>query len=100
MSQSGWQRKGAVSYFLGLIASKLVLWSLTQLWWIQHFDSFLRAMGLPVVGRRPALIVQTGGKYLVIESKGRTNGYDSATLQSALQAKGMDIRIGVPDYYV
>lgn len=34
--------KAAVSYFLGLIATKIVIASTAGLWWVQHFDSYLR----------------------------------------------------------
>lgn len=77
--------KGAVSYYLGLIAAKLLaerLLGAVQVW---HYDSYRPLLTNPGrLSTRPDLLAESiSGDRFLIEAKGRTNGYASALVASA-----------------
>ena len=78
--------KGAVSYFLGLTASKLFAERCLQVPWLLHLDVYRARLGAVLrPGRsKPDLIGRdSNGNWVVVESKGRTNGFDEDALAKA-----------------
>ena len=78
--------KGAVSYFLGLSASKLFAGRCLNVPWLLHLDVYRTQLSAVLKkGRsKPDLVGQDcSGNWIVIESKGRTNGFDDKALDKA-----------------
>ena len=75
--------KGAVSYFMGLTLSKLFAEHVLNAPWMMHLDVYFNQLQ-PMIGngkRRPDLVGQDShGRWIVAESKGRTNGFDPNAL--------------------
>jgi hypothetical protein len=89
--------KGAISYFLGMTLAKLSAERLLNVPWLMHLDVY-REILQPVLlgGGRPDLVGQDGnGEWVVIESKGRTNGRDEAALRKAKEQASELALIGV-----
>ncbi len=84
--------KGATSYFLGMMAAKIVAARLLQTPWLIHL-SLLRVIGGSVVlhgGKsEPDLVgMNSRGDWLVMEAKGRTHGYsDDAMITAKKQTR-------------
>lgn len=82
--------KSATSYFLGMTTAKLVAARLLDTPWLFHVSSASVA-GTAISFKlgtksRPDLIGQSrAGDWLVVEAKGRTNGFDPIALQKAKQ---------------
>jgi hypothetical protein len=78
--------KSAVSYFLGLTMAKAFAEHLLDTPWLMHLDVYRQVLGLQMVddSSRPDLVGQTtGGGWVVVESKGRTNQFDPKALARA-----------------
>ncbi len=78
--------KGATSYFIGMMAAKLVGARLLDTPWLFHLSMFSSLGGTAsLVGNSsPDLIgTNTSGDWVVVEAKGRTNGYDSVAMTTA-----------------
>lgn len=77
--------KSAISYFLGMMTAKLMGLFLLNTPWLVHLEKLNRVYALGLVGRsRPDLIGKDhGGNWVVIEAKGRTNGFSQQTLDNA-----------------
>jgi hypothetical protein len=78
--------KSAISYFVGLAVTKLFVASKLNVPWLMHVDIYRQQFGLELVpyGGRPDLFGQDlSGRWIVAESKGRTNGHDSSALDRA-----------------
>ncbi len=77
--------KGAVSYYLGLVAAKLLaerLLGAVQVW---HYDKYRPLLTNPGrLSTRPDLLAESdSADRFLIEAKGRTNGYTAALVASA-----------------
>ena len=70
--------KGAISYFLGMTMSKLFASELLHVPWMVHFDVYgdsLNVVRRPGSRDKPDMIGRgRGGEWLIMESKGRSNG--------------------------
>lgn len=81
--------KVAVSYFLGMVQSHLVATKALGYSHLVHVDRLLKAAGQPLQNSRPdfvAVHLGSNGKRThaaTWEAKGRTNGFDSAALDTA-----------------
>jgi len=103
--------KGAVSYFLGLAASKLFAERCLQVPWLLHLDVYRKQLQAVLKSGRskPDLIGQdSNGNWVVIESKGRTNEFDAAALRKAkaqsrrvrsISGIAPTLRIGMQSYF-
>lgn len=86
--------KGATSYFLGMAMAKLFASELFDTPWLFHV-SLATSEGVAIRFTRgsrsqPDLIGQTsGGDWIVVEAKGRTNGFDGDALGRAKQQTSM-----------
>ena len=78
--------KGATSYFLGMALAKLACSRLLGTPFLFHL-SMANSIGLPVRVRgrlEPDLLGQLpNGRWIVVEAKGRTNGFDAIALKKA-----------------
>ena len=78
--------KGATSYFVGMMAAKLVAARLFDTPWLFHLSRFKKGGGkLALNGNsQPDLIgLNNTRDWIVIEAKGRTNGFSSDALSKA-----------------
>lgn len=77
--------KGSVSYYLGHFAAKLIADRLLSTPWLWHYDNHYRQLlGATPTGSRPDLIGMTAdGKWILVESKGRTNSWTRGLLNTA-----------------
>ncbi len=85
--------KGAISYFLGMAITKAAIHRLCAVPWLMHLDVYRAELSATFgEGRtRPDLVGQDAlGRWVVVESKGRTNGFDLQALERAkLQAQSI-----------
>jgi hypothetical protein len=103
--------KGAVSYFLGLTVSKLFAERCLQVPWLLHLDVYRAQIGAVLrPGRsKPDLVGQDcNGNWVIVESKGRTNGFDEDALAKAkaqsrrvrtISGSSPTLRLGVQTYF-
>lgn len=82
--------KGAISYFLAMVATKLAserLLGVVELW---HWDAYRAHLTPPGTLRtRPDLLGKTRtGRHLILEAKGRLNGYPESLVTKAKQQAG------------
>lgn len=103
--------KGAVSYFLGLTASKLFAGRCLQVPWLLHLDVYRAQLGVALrPGRsKPDLVgLDFSGNWVVVESKGRTNGLDESALAKAkaqtrrvrtISGSSPKLRVGMQSYF-
>ncbi len=77
--------KGAISYFLGLTFAKVFGERLLNVPWLMHLDVYRDILGVSLINQsRPDLVGRNvDGEWVVMESKGRTNGFDSGALEQA-----------------
>lgn len=78
--------KGAISYFLGLALTKAFTAKQLGIPWLMHVDVYRQQFDVQLVpiGGRPDLFgLDAVGRWIVAESKGRTNGHDAAALVKA-----------------
>jgi hypothetical protein len=83
--------KSAISYFLGLTLSKLFAEQRLSVPWLLHLDVYRSQLNAVLKkGRsRPDLVGEdTQGRWVVIESKGRTNALDQSALDRAKRQSG------------
>jgi len=87
--------KSMVSYSLGLILSKVFSQQLLNMPWLGHFDIYRDEFGAILRGRsRPDLIGKNKrNEWVVMESKGRTNGFDAEALIKAKNQASQVIEI-------
>jgi hypothetical protein len=93
--------KTAISYFIGLTVAKILSWRLFNAPWPQHLDKFAGSLTPSLKRRkRPDLLaLDTSGRWIVLEAKGRTNTMPAKTMKSAkTQAKAVATVNGVPPY--
>lgn len=85
--------KGAISYFLGMALGKLCGLFLLDAPWLVHLDKLLVTHGVVLSGRsRPDLAgLDTLGRWVIMEAKGRTGAFSNAAL---VQAKAQVTQIG------
>jgi hypothetical protein len=86
--------KSATSYFLGMTMAKLFAARFLDTPWLFHVSSASVAGATisfkPGTKSRPDLIGQSSaGNWIVVEAKGRTNGFDAVALQKAKQQTRM-----------
>lgn len=77
--------KGAISYFVGLTMSKLLAGRLLSVPWLMHLDVY-RLLLAPVLiaNSKPDMVGLTAtGQWVVVEAKGRTNGFVASVLATA-----------------
>lgn len=94
--------KSAVSYFLGLTFTKLLSAKLLNMPWVMHVDVYRRqfeiggnAINFRSSRSRPDLIgLDSGRNWIVLESKGRTNGVNLDLLDVAKEQTRKIRRIG------
>lgn len=88
--------KSAVSYFLGLVVTKLITARLFGVTWLLHLDVYRRSLNPTfALSDRPDFVgLNSANLWVVIESKGRTNGASSRLLDSAKQQTRSLRRIG------
>lgn len=93
--------KSAISYFLGLTFTKLVVGRLLDVHWVMHLDvyaQYLQAVAAAGAGaRRPDMVGRDAtGRWHVFEAKGRTNAATVEVLESAKeQARALGTIRGV-----
>lgn len=77
--------KGSISYYLGLFGAKYVAEARLRTPWLWHYDAYHQlAQGVGPISSRPDLLGQTlAGEWIVIEAKGRTNGWTNELRTSA-----------------
>lgn len=77
--------KSAISYFLGMTFAKLLASSLLDTPWLVHIEKLKATHNLNITGRsRPDLVGRNKkGNWIIVEAKGRTNGFSKGTLDSA-----------------
>lgn len=89
--------KGAISYFLGMTLTKAAVHRLCDVPWLMHLDVY-RADLAAALGddhSRPDLVGRDqSGRWVVVESKGRTNSFDGQALMRAKQQAQKVISIG------
>ena len=83
--------KSAVSYFIGLFCSKMFAEAYFDVPWLMHLDVYYDQLRPVLKGKSsPDLIgYSTSGKWIVIESKGRSNGFDAKAHKKARDQKTM-----------
>lgn len=103
--------KGATSYFVGMMAAKLVASRLFDTPWLFHLSRFKKSGGkLTLNGNsQPDLIgLNNRRDWIVIEAKGRTNGFSSGALSKAkdqtrklrkINGQFPTLRIGIQAYF-
>lgn len=103
--------KGATSYFVGMMAAKLVAARLLDTPWLFHLSRFKKSGGkLTLNGNsQPDLIgLNNRRDWIVIEAKGRTNGFSSDALSKAkdqtrklrkINGQFPVLRIGIQAYF-
>jgi hypothetical protein len=102
--------KGAISYFLGLTLSKLFAGECLSVPWLLHLDVYRAQLQAVLAGRKkPDLVgLNDSGEWVVIESKGRTNGYDAEALEKAkeqtraittIAGRAPTLRVGLLSYF-
>ena len=78
--------KGAASYFMGMVAAKILCARLLDTPWLLHL-SMLQTAGIPVSLRgrsQPDLIgIDRMGRWTVAEAKGRSNGFSADAMNKA-----------------
>lgn len=78
--------KGATSYFLGMVAAKLIASHLLQAPWLFHLSMFKSSGGTASLINKsePDLIGRTRkGEWIVLEAKGRTHEYSTTAMKTA-----------------
>ncbi|MGE3959257.1 MAG: hypothetical protein AB7H96_21270 [Vicinamibacterales bacterium] len=76
--------KGAVSYFMGLAAAKLLSDRLLNVPWLMHVDVYRQELQIPGGAMRPDLVGQNAaGQWIAVESKGRTHGFSAGAMLKA-----------------
>jgi len=78
--------KGASSYFLGMMAAKIVCSRLLDTPFVFHLSMLKTLGGMPVLRTKsqPDLIgLDRAGNWIVAEAKGRTNGYSPTAMTKA-----------------
>lgn len=94
--------KGAISYFHGMAIAKLISSRLFQAHWMTHLDRLVDYSAIGLAGRsRPDLAgVDVKGRWIVVESKGRSLGFSNAALQKAKeQVRQVHSIDSVPPYF-
>jgi hypothetical protein len=103
--------KGATSYFLGMVAAKLLASHLLQTPWLFHLSMFKSSGGTAslISKSEPDLIGRTSkGDWIVLEAKGRTHEYSLTAMKTAkLQTRQLrwingqppTLRAGVQAYF-
>lgn len=88
--------KGAISYFLGLALTKAFVADRLGVPWLMHLDLFRDRFAVNLApGERPDLFGQDAlGRWIVAESKGRTNAHDSEALAKAKVQASQVIDVG------
>ena len=88
--------KGAISYFIGLTVTKLFTAMRLDVPWLMHLDVYRDQLQPVFFGsRRPDLVGRNvAGDWIVVESKGRTRGYDQRALDRAKAQAGQVRSIG------
>ena len=88
--------KGAISYFLGLALTKAFVAQQLDVPWLMHIDLYRGRFGVNLApGERPDLFGQDSlGRWVVAESKGRTNAHDKKALAKAKVQASQVIDIG------
>lgn len=84
--------KSAVSYFLGLIMSKLFAEKLLGISWVLHLDTYKQKLSPEILGKsRPDLVgLDKKSNWIVIEAKGRSKELDKkAVLKGKKQAQAL-----------
>jgi len=78
--------KSAISYFMGMTLAKLFADKLLDVPWLMHLDVYRAQVGpaFLVGNSRPDLVGQNlSSEWVAVESKGRTNDFDSVALNRA-----------------
>lgn len=102
--------KGAISYFIGMTFSKLFALLLFDAPWMVHLDRLVSCASIGLTGRsRPDLVgVDSVGRWIIMEGKGRSGRFSESALQKAklqvTQVKKIDglqpyLRIGSQTYF-
>lgn len=84
--------KTSISYFLGLVVTKLVAEKLFGVAWLLHLDVYSQYLNptLALPNKPDFVGLDTTNLWVVIESKGRTNGVTAGLMQSAkLQTRSL-----------
>jgi len=103
--------KGATSYFMGMIMAKLIAGKLLDTPWLFHLSQFQATGGKVKLSSnsQPDLIgMNTYGEWVVIEAKGRTNGFCNDVLLKAknqtrqirlINGQFPSLRVGTLSYF-
>jgi len=103
--------KGAASYFVGMMAAKILSERLLKIPWLFHLSMFRSMGGVAVLYDKsePDLIgLNTRGEWVVVEAKGRSHGYsDSAMVTAKRQTRQLRmingsypvLRVGIQSYF-
>lgn len=94
--------KSAISYAVGMAVSKAFVSKELNVPWLMHVDVYRQAFNLNILptGQRPDLFGEDlNNRWVVIESKGRTNGHDPDALNKAkTQASQISAIGGIAPY--
>lgn len=103
--------KGATSYFVGMMSAKLVAARLLNTPWLFHLSRFKHSGGTLVLNgnSQPDLIgLNARRDWVVVEAKGRTNGFSSDALAKAkkqtrqlrqINGQFPALRVGIQAYF-
>lgn len=82
--------KGAISYFYGLMSSKLLAEKLLNVPWLMHLDVYKDQLAISSSGNsKPDLVgLNNNGEWVVVEAKGRSNSFDRKALDKAKTQTG------------
>lgn len=78
--------KTAISYFLGITVTKLFAEKLLNTPWLMHLDVYNSLNPVLTRGGRPDFVgLDNRRRWIILESKGRSNGYDNNAMTDAKQ---------------
>lgn len=88
--------KSAISYFLGMTLTKLFCDQKLGVSWLMHLDVYRSRFPMNLVSnQRPDFLGRNKkGEWVVLESKGRSNGADNKALKKAKEQACSLVRIG------
>ncbi|MFI8711989.1 hypothetical protein [Brevibacillus brevis] len=101
--------KSAVSYFLGLSATKLLAEKLLRTPWLMHLDIYTHLNPVLINKSKPDMVgLDNRGRWVIVEAKGRSNNFDKKAMVKAknqtLQLRKIDgelpnLRVAFQSYF-
>ncbi|MBV4425521.1 hypothetical protein [Clostridium tyrobutyricum] len=79
--------KNAISYFIGLMSTKLIAGRLFNIPWLMHLDVYKKSVNIKTINgdkSRPDFIgINSSNKWFVFEAKGRSHSFNKEALNKA-----------------